>query len=253
MSRAWQQSWEKALAYWQQSWKQWTPVAMVLTLWIWVIFLVARHLTPFILMQFQPINSKSLVQSYHHNLTQLVAQLPVLALVLVMCSVIGGFLTVQLLRTRRSRQTGVYRQVVSSALMTGLALLGAAVVRIPMVGPYLNPWSLALRTAVMLGIFIMLLPWCFWTGPLNTTGGRSFWEVLRQNRRDTLYLAWSWLVALVLAELLSAAIAWTTTLNILGTLVLAFLLVTSGLLLQSVAYFYAKDAATLLPAIQKTS
>lgn len=237
MSTNWQESWHRAIQYWLRQWRQWVPLAAVLTAWLWAVFMAAPRLTPFILMEFQPINSKSIATTYQDNLTSLVHQLPVLATVFVLASLAGGIVVLRLLRARVKRQ-GMLPEVVGAAFMAALSLFAVALVRVPLGGQYLNPLGMLVRAVLILFVFVVLVPWLFWAGPLALNGRGSFWSQILHSPKDLLFLPWTWLIGVVVGELFSASLAWTTTLNPIGTLVLAFLLVGSGLLHQSVAYYY---------------
>lgn len=247
MDTPWQNSWARAVDFWAQAWRSWILVDAVLTAWIWAIFLAVPALMPFILMQFQPINSRSVTRTYYRNLTQLEHQLPLLAGALVVFGAAGLIATARIFK-RHPGFPHVTSSIISNALMAGFSLLGSALMRMPMGGKYLDPGSMVLRVLVILAIFVVVVPALFWVGPLRLAGPLRLGTLVARGRRDVVFLPWTWLVAVVVGELLSAAIAWTANVTQIGTLVLAFILVGAGLLHQSVAYFYVRSAVTNPPA-----
>ncbi len=251
MSRNWQESWTKAVEYWAREWRRWLGVAAVTTAWLWAVFLIVPSLTPFLFMEFQPINSQSIATTYQHQLTALEQQLPLLLIVLVISAVLGVLLLIPSLR-RRVPRPGLFQEVLWSGVMTVLSLLALAALRVPIGGSYLSPLPMAIRGIAVLGFAVVLIPWAFWSGPFKVCDGGAVLNQFRAQMRETLFLAWTWLLCLVMAELLSASLAWTTTSTDFGTLVLAALITGLGLLHQSVAYFYSQQA-NRPRALQKTS
>lgn len=236
MSPRWQESWIQATAYWGDHWRQWMTVAAAVTVWLWVVFLASPQATPFLLMQFQPINDKSVVLQYHQQLTAFRAHLPVLAIAAAVIGVVGLFVVSSMLRGWRGGQVSA---VLSNALMTLLALMGVAATRVPMSGGGHSPVAEAVRWLLIGLVFVVIVPWLFWYAPTRGQGEGGFWALLRHHWRDALFLPWAWLAMVVVCELVSASFAWTTTVNDIGTFVLAVLIAGSGLLFQSVATWYA--------------
>ncbi len=240
MSQHWQESWAQAAAYWGEHWRQWITVAAAITIWLWVVFLAAPQATPFLLMQFEPINDKTVVLHYHQQLTAFESHLPVLAIVAVVVGVVGLFVVSAMLRGWRG---GRVSTVLSNALMTLLALVAVAATRVPMSGGGHNPVIEGIRWLFIVVVFAVVVPWFFWYAPTRDHEARGFWALLRRDWRDAVLLPWTWLALLVICELVSASFAWTTSVNAIGTFVLAVLITASGLLFQSVATWYVGSRA----------
>ena len=252
MSAKWQESWSRAVEYWSRHWREWIGIAAVMTAWLWAICLAVPSLTPFVLMEFQPINSRTIAQTYQAHLTALSHAVPILIVMLVATAVVGGGLTLWLLR-KLGRRPGLAAGVCSGASTAGAALLAMALVRVPLGGQYLNPAGMALRGLVILGLFVVVVPAGFWIGPLAVRRRGTPALLWRRIGREAWYLPWTWLLVVVLSELLSAAISWTIPIPSLGTLILSLFVVSSGILHQSVAYFYRVDAVNQSGFLQKTS
>lgn len=241
MSADWQESWSQAVQYWSHHWRRWIGVAAVLTGWLWAICLAVPSVDPFVLMEFQPINSHTIVRTYQSELSRLSQAVPVLIGILLVTTILGGLLAVYFLR-KLGRRSGIGVTVGAGAITTGVALLAMAMIRIPLGGQYLQPLDLVVRGLVILLLLAVVVPVGFWIGPLAARQSGSPLGRLRQMGRDGWYLPWTWLLAVVVGEMLSAAISWTIPVRPLGTLVLSFLVVASGMLHQSVAYFYRRPA-----------
>lgn len=253
MSQDWQRSWSRATDYWQHHWKRWMAVLAAAALWIWIVLLAVPQLTPFIFMEIQPINDKSVARSDHQQFTQLVSHWHILALALVVTGILGGIVVGRLVAGLRelAPQRGMGWGIWGSAAALVLASAAMGSVRIPLGSS--NPGMAAVRGLALLVVFIVIVPWTFWQGSLRAGGGPGFWSQLRTRPRDTLFLPWTWLVTMVCIQMLSDSIAWTTTVSVLGTLVWSVLAVASGLLHQSVAFSYRRNPVNSGQELRRTS
>lgn len=245
MSHTWQESWDLALAYWTDHWRQWIAVGAVVSAWMAVVFVSIPSVTPFIFMEFQPINSKTIAGTYHGELTTLGSHLTGLVVVLAATGILGTIVLTRMLRARGQR--GIVAEVVSSAFMTAVSLAAIAALRVPLSGDFLNPAPMVIRGVSLIISLVLIVPWLFWAGPLNIAAHHGFFAMMRQRGREVFFLAWTWMIALVVSELLSASLAWMTTSAVIGSVVLAILIAGIGILHQSVAYFYMRreDSAEL--------
>lgn len=245
MNRNLQASWVLATEYWSRKWKNWIAVVAVTTAWLWAVFVSVPSLIPFLFMQIKPINDPAVERTYHRELAALILHLPILAFIIVAAGIVGGLALTALMRRQHPDQTkgygGALMAVLSSAFMTGLALFGMGMMQVP-IGGHQNPAWMAIRVLTAIIIFAVLVPWTFWHSTLRLNGRGSFWKNARSSPRTMFGLPWTWLVTMVVSEMISASFAWATTVNDIGTLVLALLIALSGLLHQSVANFYMRPS-----------
>ncbi len=251
----WQESWRQATEYWAAHWKSWLPVLAVLSLWFWIILLVVPSTTPFMFIQFQPINDKTVVRTYHRQLTQLLAHMPLLVIMVIATTVVGGIIVARMLRRRTGRQVALSSLWVllgSSGMTAALSFMAMAAVEVPLSSTGGSLLSEIVRGIIALAVLVIAVPYAFWAGTLKLNRRGSFWMALRSQRRDTLFLPWTWLLGLVAVQMLSASFAWTTTVNAIGTLLLSVFTMGCGLLFQSVAYFYTRPGV-VQDHLRKTS
>ncbi|NMP20853.1 hypothetical protein [Sulfobacillus harzensis] len=236
MNAKWQVSWTRAWDYWRDEWRRWIPVLAASTLWIWIILLAVPQVVPFAFMEFQPINDKVVVQTYHRQVTALIHHMPELLIVGAVITVLGLVVVPRLFPTKR----GATSTVLWSGMGLVLSYAGMAAMRVPISGPDHPPALVAIRALVVAGLFIVVVPWTMWKSALGIHGGERFWHLLRTQWRETLFLPWTWLAVLVMVQMLAASFAWTTTVNAVGSFVVALLTVVAGMVCMSVAYLYSQ-------------
>lgn len=239
LNNAWQESWIQSWAYWRAEWRAWLRVAIAASLWMWILLLAVPQVVPFAFMAFQPINDKVVVQTYHRQLTALLHHLPMLV-------AIGGGLTVIGLLVV-PRLFPVKRRALHVVFLGGLSLVfsyaGMAAMRVPLSGPHHPTVDVGIRIASVLLLFLVLVPWTLWRGAAVARGeGRTFWWQIRHEWRETLFLPWTWLLLLVMIQMIAASFAWTTTVNAIGSLLMAVFTVVAGMICESVAYFYHRPS-----------
>ncbi len=240
MNNAWQKSWGQSWEYWRVKWRAWVGVAIAASLWMWILLLAVPQVVPFAFMEFQPINDKIVVQTYHRQLTALLHHLPVLLGVGGGMAVIGLIVLPRLFPVKRR----ALHVVVFGGLTMVFSYAGMAAMRVPISGPHHPAVDVGIRMVAVLLIFIVLVPWMLWRGAAVASGGggHTFWWQIRHEWRETLFLPWTWLVLLLMIQMIAASFAWTTTVNAIGTLLMAVFTVVAGMVCESVAYFYQRPS-----------
>lgn len=241
MSKLWQESWAASVTYWTEHWKTWMGVLAAGTLWLWLLFIVAPGTVPFVFLEIEPINDPSVARTYHSQLMAVEHQLPRMLGVLVVASIIGFIVISQLLkRLRPSTPSGSTLGImINSAIMMVISFVAMGAVHVP-IDTHGSHGPMELRMAIVLVCFAIIVPWFFWRGALAYNHRPSFWSELRHRPKDLLFLPWTWLISVVVVQMASASFAWTTAVPAIGTFILALLTITSGILHQSVAYYYTR-------------
>ena len=238
MSEQWRHSWESVGEYWPLGWKRWrNPLLLGIILFVlWSS--VNPSVVPFVLFRIQPFNDPIIGLTFHHNLAALVTAVPKLAISAV---VIGG-LSVVISRRLKSplSPSTVSKGFVAAAVLAIFSLGVLAIAGVP-IGQGNGNFKLTLSIDGISMLFV--LPVFFWWWPWQLSHSKesfgSYLKWLVHAPIEKVFVALAWLIGLAVAEMLAAAVAWTTFSPFLGMVSLAAVAIVDGAVTWKAAAFYA--------------
>ena len=239
MSEVWKQAWAESLEYWARQWRKWIGLWIIVSLGLAAVLVADPATAPFVFLEIQPSNDPSVIKAFHVNVQSFIQSLPQLLAVGVGALVVTAVLA-SIWSKRSARR---FRPV--SAITWGGLLLVVAMSLMAVAGAPKGPasWSAELRTIVLVGVGnVVVVPQLFWIWPLRGTG-TSWRNLVARHLFDGLALAWTWVLGLVVSEMLAAAFGWMAPVAV-GEAIFSFLTTANAALCFAAARRYGRLLAT---------